>query len=300
MGFKDFQLKIAKKLRLRNFLAKEEGYKKRETNNGKRLSWMMPITHGYYVAEEKPLGGGAPPQTPQNNQVECDKVVVQREQVEEQEWWFYGVFDTRIGGGVTKYLQTHLFDDNFNESQMRKKSKETLKKAHVHAKAKVRETERLEKTWNMGSASAIVINGEKLILANMGEYKVVVCKDGEAFEINRRQQHTTKSHWSHKFFPVVVKRLPKIRSTALDSGKGAAANKPSKSSELVVGSERIDRDIEFVILASPGIWEVMKQQEAVNLIRHLEDPQEAAECLAKEALTRRSKSNVSCLIIRFE
>lgn len=76
---------------------------------------MMPITHGYYVAEEKPLGGGAPPQTPQNNQVECDKVVVQREQVEEQEWWFYGVFDTRIGGGVTKYLQTHLFDDNFNE-----------------------------------------------------------------------------------------------------------------------------------------------------------------------------------------
>lgn len=74
---------------------------------------MMPITHGYYVAEES--RGGARPQTPQSNKVECDKVVVQREQVEEQEWWFYGVFDTRIGSGVTKYLQTHLFDNNLNE-----------------------------------------------------------------------------------------------------------------------------------------------------------------------------------------
>lgn len=84
---------------------------------------------------------------------------------------------------------------------MKKKSKETLKKAHVHAKAKVRETEKLESTWKMGSASALVINGERLVLANMGEYKAVVCRDGEAFEINRRQQQTTKPHWSHKLFP---------------------------------------------------------------------------------------------------
>ena len=136
-------------------------------------------------------------------------------------------------------------------------------------------------------------------------------------------------------------------------------------SELLVGAERVDSDTEFVILASIGIWEVLKQepkitfffffltiihlkgiksklvnivnikifnfnilmfvkyrfsihivnknfnifnmvhqamkpQEAVNLIRHLEDPQEAAECLAKEAITRMSKSNISCLIIKFD
>ncbi|CAN4120550.1 unnamed protein product [Withania somnifera] len=246
MGFKDFQLKVAKKFKLRNFFAKEEGNnKKRGSGNGKSLSWMTPITHGYYAAEG---GAGARPQTPQSNKVECDKVVVQREQVGDQEWWFYGVFDTRIGGGVSKYLQTHLFNDNLNESRMKKKSKDTLKKAHLNAKAKVRETEKPECTWKLGSASAIVINGERLVLANMGGYKAVVCRDGEAFEINRRQQQPTKPHWSHKLFPV--------RRTALGSGKGGGADKPSKSSELLVGSERIDRDTEFVILANPGIWEV--------------------------------------------
>jgi len=44
----------------------------------------------------------------------------------------------------------------------------------------------------------------------------------------------------------------------------------------------------------------MKNQEAVNLIRHIEDPQEAAECLAKEALIRMSRSKISCLVIRFD
>lgn len=72
------------------------------------------------MAEER--GGGARPQTPQSNKVESDNVVVQREQVEEQEWWFYGVFDTRIGGGVTKYLQTHLFNNNLSEVNNKEKN----------------------------------------------------------------------------------------------------------------------------------------------------------------------------------
>lgn len=46
--------------------------------------------------------------------------------------------------------------------------------------------------------------------------------------------------------------------------------------------------------------QVMQNQEAVNLIRHLEDPKEAAGCLAKEALNRMSKSSIACLIIHFD
>lgn len=39
----------------------------------------------------------------------------------------------------------------------------------------------------------------------------------------------------------------------------------------------------------------MKCPEAVNLIRHIEDAQEAAECLAKEAITRGSRSQILLL-----
>lgn len=48
------------------------------------------------------------------------------------------------------------------------------------------------------------------------------------------------------------------------------------------------------------LTQVMRNQEAVDLIRHIDDPQEAAECLTREALTRMSRSSISCLVIRFD
>lgn len=123
----------------------------------------------------------------------------------------------------------------------------------------------------------------------------------------------------------------------------AASTRQSKTSDLVVGAERVEPDTEFVILASSGIWEVrlviihpthvyqkffhmrashfykssslhlhivilqlwhvfqvMKNQEAVNLIKHIENPQAASECLAKEASNRMSRGSISCLVIRFD
>ncbi|CAK9149734.1 unnamed protein product [Ilex paraguariensis] len=272
MGFKNLRLKL-KVFRLRRFLIGGGGNKKREAEIiRKKPSWMLPISHGYYVVEDRSLKG-------ESSELDSDSVVVQREQIEEHEVWFFGVFDARIGDRITKYMQSHLLDKKLKESQMRKRSKETMRKAYIGATAKIRETQKPEELWKVGSASAIVINGEKLVIASMGDYRAVVCRDGEAHQITTSDQQITKRHWSRRF----------IQGT-----------KPSKSSEVLVGSDRIDQDTEFLILASTGIWEVMKHQEAVNLIRHIDDSQEAAEYLAKEALTRMSRSTISCLVIRFD
>ncbi|PSR97927.1 Protein phosphatase 2C-like protein [Actinidia chinensis var. chinensis] len=293
MGFKDLHLKL-KAFRLRRFLIGDVGNKKREEREfGKVPSWMVPVTHGYHVVENGWFRGelGSDSDSDSNS----DSVVVQREQIDELELWFFGVFNARIGDGITKYLQSHLFDKNPKQSQLKRKSKDTLKKAYLNARAKIREAEKAEERERIGSASALVINGEKLVIAHMGDYRAVVCRDGEAHQVSRRHHQGTKRHWSHKLIPGVI-RMPKVRILAWD----AVGTKSPKSLEIKVGDERIDSDTEFVILASNGIWEVMNHQEAVNLIRHMEDPQEAAESLAKEALTRMSRSNISCLVIRFD
>lgn len=65
---------------------------------------MTPVSHGYYAVEGRsPAAEGD------------DEVVVQREQVEDNEWWFYGVLHARIGAGVTEYLQDNLFNNNLNQ-----------------------------------------------------------------------------------------------------------------------------------------------------------------------------------------
>ncbi|XP_057957925.1 putative protein phosphatase 2C-like protein 44 [Malania oleifera] len=274
------------KLKLRRFLLGEG------RANKKQPSWMMPVSHGYHVVED-PFRNGS-------DEAGSDSVVVQREQVEELELWFFGVFDARIGDGITKYMQSNFFDRKLKESQIRRKSKETMRRAHLGAKAKIRETEdereeeEEEEARKVGSASVMVINGEKLVMASMGDYRAVVCKYGVAHEISKWRQQTARRHWYRRFIPGAI-RMPKVRILSRDP-----TMRTSKSSELVVGAEEVDSETEFIILASPGIWEVMKNQEAVNLIRHLEDPQEAAECLAREALTRMSRGNISCLVVRFD
>ncbi|XP_068332106.1 putative protein phosphatase 2C-like protein 44 isoform X1 [Pyrus communis] len=263
-------------LQLKRFLMRSGvGGKKKEATMAKKPSWMMPaVSHGYHTIKSNtsPAAYG---------DSDSDFVVAQREQIEELELWFFGVFDARVGDGVTKYMQSHLFDKKPKESHIRGKSKETMRKAYLGARSKVREAS--EETNGVGSVSALLIDGEKLVLANMGDYRAVVCKDGLARQIGSRNKQSTKKIWSHRFL------------------RGNAANsKSSKSSDLVVGVEGVDPDTEFVILASTGIWEVMKNQEAVNLIRHIENPHKASECLAEEASNRMSRGCVSCLVIRFD
>ncbi|KAF8401935.1 hypothetical protein HHK36_012886 [Tetracentron sinense] len=318
MGLKNLRRKL-KAIRVRKFLRGDAEINERET--AKKPSWMTPISHGFHVVENRSFRGES----------ECsdfDSVVAQREQFEDLEVWFFGVFNAQMRDGVTKYMQSHLFDKNLKEvlrdpqttegfklcppkrcptyrqlivdvtSQIMRKSKETMRKAYLCTRAKISEGEKANERGKLGSTSVIVINGEKLVAANMSDYRAVVCRDGVAHEMGKRHQRRAKKHWSLNLIPGVW-RKPRVSILACESGN-AAGSKPSKSSEPVVGVERIDSDTEFVILASNGIWEVMKNQEAVNLIRHLDDPQEAAECLAKEALTRMSKNNISCTVIRFE
>lgn len=46
-------------------------------------------------------------------------------------------------------------------------------------------------------------------------------------------------------------------------------------------------------------WQVMKNQEAVDLVKPIKDPQVAAKRLTTEALARKSKDDISCIVIRF-
>ncbi|GLT71420.1 hypothetical protein SLA2020_434380 [Shorea laevis] len=267
MRLKDLYLKL-KGLRLKHFLIGDGGSQKR-----KQKILMPPwiaLLHGYHVVEDQSFISGS-------DEPEPDSVVVERQKIEELELCFYGVFDAQVGDGVAKYVRSHLFDRNPKE--IRRKSEETMRKAYLGARAKIRETQKADETWRAGSVAVLVINTGELVMASMGNYRAVVCRAAAAHEIGSRdQRQSAKRYWSRKLI---------------------SGNKQSKGSELVVGAERIDSPTEFVILASTGIWEVMNDLEAVRLVRNIDDPRKAAEYLAYEALNRRSKSRISCLIIRF-
>ena len=54
------------------------------------------------------------------------------------------------------------------------------------------------------------------------------------------------------------------------------------------------------MLTSVQLWDVCTDQEAVDLVRHTQDPQHASKQLVEHALTRFSTDNLSCMMVRFD
>ncbi|CAH8358794.1 unnamed protein product [Eruca vesicaria subsp. sativa] len=232
----------------------------------KKPSWLNPVSHGCYTIDRL---------SNIDRSSSADSVTVQREQQSEQERevWFFAVSDAGTGKEIVKYMQSHIFDKVHDEHGVLRKCKEVMRRAYA------------EEDRSSGSAASVtVVNGEKLAIASIGGHRVVVCRDGEAYQI--RAKSSTRN-WSDFIFPVCNQGEIEDESDSRDS-------------ELALVTEKISSVTEFIIIGSSGIWEVMKIQEAINLIRHMEDPQEAAKCLAKEALNRISKSEISCIVIRFD
>lgn len=84
------------------------GRKRRLLPPAKRPSWMTPIAHGYQVVEHHMIIDGS-------DYSEFDSVVVQREQIDQTELWYFGIFDSLIGDRVTKYMQSHFFAKKLKE-----------------------------------------------------------------------------------------------------------------------------------------------------------------------------------------
>ena len=65
---------------------------------------MRPMTYGYQVVEHNMARDGSD-----------DSVVAQREEMDQTELWYFGIFDALIGDKVTKYMQSYFFDKKLQE-----------------------------------------------------------------------------------------------------------------------------------------------------------------------------------------
>lgn len=74
--------------------------------------------------------------------------------------------------------------------------------------------------------------------------------------------------------------------------------------EFVVGNPfttetELGPDDHFMILACDGLWDVCEDQDAVDLIKDISDPQVASQKLLDHALANFSTDNLSIMVIRF-
>ncbi|KAM3367776.1 hypothetical protein ACQJBY_016373 [Aegilops geniculata] len=154
------------------------------------------------------------------------------------------------------------------------------------------------------AVTAILINGSKLWVANVGDSRAVLLKGGEAIQMSiDHDPNAERGAIENKggFVSNMPGDVPRVcGQLAVSRAFGDRNLKSLLKSEPDVKVEDIDHTAELVVLASDGVWKVMNNQEAVDVVKRYKDPQTAAKQLVAEAVKRDSKDDISCVVVRFK
>ncbi|RHZ68057.1 hypothetical protein CDV55_105654 [Aspergillus turcosus] len=141
-----------------------------------------------------------------------------------------------------------------------------------------------------------------LYTANVGDARIILCRNGKALRLSYDHKGSDENEG---------KRIANAGGLILNNRVNGVlavtrALGDAYLKDLVTGhpytTETViqpDQD-EFIILACDGLWDVCSDQEAVDLIRNIQDAQEASKMLVDHALARFSTDNLSCMVIRFD
>ncbi|KAH8880433.1 PP2C-domain-containing protein [Thozetella sp. PMI_491] len=141
-----------------------------------------------------------------------------------------------------------------------------------------------------------------LYTANVGDARIILCRAGKALRLS--YDHKGNDEGEGKRISNAGGLILNNRVNGVLAVTRALGDTYMK--ELVTGHPYTTETViqpdmdEFLLIACDGLWDVCKDQEAVDLVRNIQDPVAAAKLLVDHALARFSTDNLSCMVVRFD
>ncbi|XP_042491582.1 probable protein phosphatase 2C 10 isoform X2 [Macadamia integrifolia] len=224
-------------------------------------------------------------------------------QIKGHELGLFAIYDGHLGDSVPAYLQKHLFPNILKEEEFWTDPNRSISKAYERTDQAI-----LSHSPDLGrggstAVTAIVINGRKLWVANLGDSRAVLSREGQAIQMSTDHEPSTERGSIENrggFVSNMPGDVPRVNGQlAVSRAFGDKSLKSHLRSDPDVQNAEIDSNTDLLILASDGLWKVMGNQEAVDIARKIKDPQRAAKQLTAEAVNRDSKDDISCIVVRF-
>lgn len=151
------------------------------------------------------------------------------------------------------------------------------------------------------TAVVCYIAGNTLMCANTGDSRAVLCSNGKAIDLSEDDKPDKPSE---------VARIQRLGGFISGTGRvvgelavarsiGDCSLHPFVTCEPTIVKRELEKDDEFIIMACDGIWDVLSSQNAVDIVRSVNDPARAAALLRDCAYARGSADNLSALVIKF-
>lgn len=141
-----------------------------------------------------------------------------------------------------------------------------------------------------------------LYTANVGDARIILCHGGKALRLSYDHKGSDENEGkriANAGGLILNNRVNGV--LAVTRALGDAYMKDFVTGHPYTTETVIQSDLdEFIIIACDGLWDVCSDQEAVDLVRNMQDLTAASKLLVDHALSRFSTDNLSCMIVRFD
>ncbi|CCH61615.1 hypothetical protein TBLA_0F00700 [Henningerozyma blattae CBS 6284] len=230
------------------------------------------------------------------------------------DWGYFAVFDGHAGIQASKWCGSHLhtvIEEKILDDETRD-IRDVLNESFVTIDKHINS----ELTGSSGCTAAVCVlrwevpddisvdninltqHKRKLYTANVGDTRIVLFRNGSSIRLT--YDHKASDQLEMERIESAGGLIMKSRVNGMLAVTRSLGDKFFDS--LVVATpfttsvEITDQD-EFLIIACDGLWDVIEDQEACEMIKDINDPNEAAKILVRMALEKGTTDNVTVMVV---
>ncbi|XP_006654852.2 probable protein phosphatase 2C 52 [Oryza brachyantha] len=216
----------------------------------------------------------------------------------------FGIFDGHGGSRAAEYLKEHLFENLMKHPEFMTNTKLAISETYKKTDSDFLDSESHTHRDDGSTASTAVLVRNHLYVANVGDSRAVISKAGKAIALSEDHKPNRSDE---------RKRIESAGGVVMWAGTwrvgGVLAMSRAFGNRLLkqfvvadpeIQEQKIDDELEFLILASDGLWDVVPNEDAVSLVKIEEEPEAAARKLTETAFSRGSGDNITCIVVKFQ
>ncbi|XP_078166396.1 putative protein phosphatase 2C 45 [Carex rostrata] len=219
---------------------------------------------------------------------------------------YFAVYDGHGGKKAAEYLKDHLYNIIVGHPSFFTDTTTALEEAYNKMDEELLSTRIVE---DGSTSSTVIIFENRFFVAHVGDSRVVISrrdKEGQSVGIAITKDHRPdlteeRIRIEASGGQVTYKGTWRINDKiAISRAFGDRHLKRFVIPDPDIVEEVIDESLEFIIIASDGLWDTLSNQEAVDIVKNKEDDmKEAASLLVKHAYEYGSYDNITCVVVRF-
>jgi len=222
--------------------------------------------------------------------------------------FFFGIYDGHRNSYVSDYLQRNLHTTIQNSSDVQYQPIKAIKEAFSKIDQEVLKNQEALNIQGGSTALCAYIRSNSLYLANVGDSKAIVIRDGLPVTLNiehranneeERKNVENRGGYVFEKKGATTSRFLVQGALELTRSIGDPSYKEFITCEPDVKEYKFDKHDQYIIMASDGFWNEFNEEETVKLVNSHNGSKGLSEFLVNEALKKKHHGidNISLIVV---